>query len=328
MIFGFVALAVGAQTASVQPVGGVATAPVYSPDTSHANEPMKNGILVWDAEQKTVDATNAQEFARFTFSFTNIAQVVNMALATNIVYRTNVTTVTNGGFWGKRVRRSEAVSSQTNVVTVTNSITPVPVTVLDVHPSCGCTTAEMPPRPWLIPGGSNGQIKLNVNLAAKAGMLFKTVNVSTDKGSKTLMLRINIAPPPAPRAMTPEERAQGVAVAKADRQAVFKSDCASCHLPKIDGKYGQNLFEAVCTICHEAKPRASMVPDLHCLPVTTSEEFWRAWITAGKAGTLMPAFATSQGGPLNDMQIASLAAYLNAVIPPHAPAVTNAPAAQ
>ena len=31
----------------------------------------------------------------------------------------------------------------------------------------------------------------------------------------------------------------------------------------------------------------------------------------------MPAFATSQGGPLNDMQIASLAAYLNAIIPPH-----------
>jgi len=42
----------------------------------------------------------------------------------------------------------------------------------------------------------------------------------------------------------------------------------------------------------------------------------------------MPAFATSQGGPLNDMQIASLAAYLAAVNPPHAPAVTNAPAAQ
>jgi hypothetical protein len=34
----------------------------------------------------------------------------------------------------------------------------------------------------------------------------------------------------------------------------------------------------------------------------------------------MPAFATSQGGPLNDLQIASLAAYLNAIIPPPAPA--------
>jgi hypothetical protein len=62
-----------------------------------------------------------------------------------------------------------------------------------------------------------------------------------------------------------------------------------------------------------------MVPDLHNLPMTTSEEFWRTWITSGKAGTLMPAFATSQGGPLTDAQIASLAAYLNYMIPPHAP---------
>jgi hypothetical protein len=29
----------------------------------------------------------------------------------------------------------------------------------------------------------------------------------------------------------------------------------------------------------------------------------------------MPAFATTDGGPLMDMQIASLAAYLNATIP-------------
>jgi magnesium chelatase family protein len=39
-----------------------------------------------------------------------------------------------------------------------------------------------------------------------------------------------------------------------------------------------------------------------------------ATITAGKEGTLMPAFAQSQGGPLNDIQIVSLAAYLNAAI--------------
>jgi hypothetical protein len=33
----------------------------------------------------------------------------------------------------------------------------------------------------------------------------------------------------------------------------------------------------------------------------------------------MPAFAISQGGPLNDIQIASLAAYLNVANPPPAP---------
>ena len=119
--------------------------------------------------------------------------------------------------------------------------------------------------------------------------------------------------------MSEAERAAGIAAAKIDRQAVFKGDCASCHLKKIAGKYGQQLFESLCTICHEANPRATMVPDLAKLQIPTNEEFWRAWITAGKAGSLMPAFATSQGGPLSDLQIASLAAYLNASHPSKVP---------
>jgi len=132
------------------------------------------------------------------------------------------------------------------------------------------------------------------------------------------MLKINIAAAPPVAPMSEEERARGIAAAKIDRQAVFKGDCASCHVKNIEGKYGQQLFAVTCSICHDANPRASMVPDLHNLKDQTSEEFWRTWITSGKAGTLMPAFATSQGGPLNDMQIASLAAYLNAIIQPKA----------
>ena len=123
--------------------------------------------------------------------------------------------------------------------------------------------------------------------------------------------------------MTEAQRTAGITAAKVDRQAVFKGDCATCHLKKVEGKYGQPLFEVLCAICHEAKHRAEMVPDLANLPVPTSEEFWRAWITVGKAGSLMPAFATSQGGPLNDLQIASLAAYLNAIHPSKVPPAVN-----
>jgi mono/diheme cytochrome c family protein len=98
---------------------------------------------------------------------------------------------------------------------------------------------------------------------------------------------------------------------------VFKGDCASCHAKNLQGRYGQQLFAAACAICHEGTPRASMVPDLHNLKDPTSEDFWRTWITSGKAGTLMPAFGKSQGGPLTDFQISSLATYLNQAIPPH-----------
>jgi mono/diheme cytochrome c family protein len=295
-----------------------ATPAVYKPDTSHANEPMPDGVLAWDELLKSATATNSQAFARFVFSFTNIARNIETGLATNIISLTNFTTVTNKSFWGHKIVRVPNVLTSTNVVTVTNSITPIPVTILSVHPSCGCTTAELPPVPWTIQPGSNGVIKISVNLAGKNGTLFKTVNVSTDRGSKTLTLRINILPAPV-LTMTDADRIRAQAVAKVDRQAVFRDDCAKCHVAPGNGKYGQALFEAVCSVCHEAQNRASMVPDLHALKIPTNDDFWRTWITHGKPGSLMPAFSAAEGGPLNDIQIASLAAYLNMTIPSNAP---------
>jgi mono/diheme cytochrome c family protein len=211
-----------------------------------------------------------------------------------------------------------ADQSQAHFTFHLTNISSVNVAVLNVHPSCGCTTAQLPPLPWILAPGTNGQINITVNLAGKSGTLFKTVNITTDKGNKTLMLRINILPRPIPSAMTEAERAHGLAAAKADRQAVFKNDCATCHVKPGEGKYGQALYTAVCAICHEAEHRATMVADLHTLKTPTNEDFWRTWIAHGKPGSLMPAFSTAEGGPLNDMQIASLAAYLNAAIPSRA----------
>jgi mono/diheme cytochrome c family protein len=246
----------------------VTSPPVYVPDTSHANEPMPDGVLAWNSLMLETNAAADQELAHFVFSFTNI--------------------------------------SSGNVV------------ILDAHGSCSCTAAELPSRPWIIPAGTNGQIGATVNLVGKSGMQIKSVTVTTDKGSKDLILRITILPPVIPT-LTDAERARGVEIAKADRQAVFKGDCASCHVPKIEGKYGQALYDAVCAICHDNEHRAAIVPDLHNLKTPTNDEFWRTWIAHGKAGTLMPAFATAEGGPLNDMQIATLAAYLNSTIPSHVP---------
>lgn len=194
------------------------------------------------------------------------------------------------------------------------------VTILSVHPSCGCTTAELPPVPWTLPAGARGEIKLNVNLAGKFGTLFKSAKVSTDQGNKDLMMRINIKPAP-PIQMTDAQIQQGIALAKTDRQAVFHGDCATCHTRNVNGHYGQELFNSVCGICHDAPRQATMVPKLSDLKVPTNREFWRTWITYGKPGSLMPAFSTSQGGPLSDMQIASLAAYLDAVYPSKVPAI-------
>jgi mono/diheme cytochrome c family protein len=280
-----VGVVAGSFTAATQPSNTVTTAPVYVPDTGRGNEPLPDGVIVWDALSKTVDATNGQAFARFIFTFTNVATKIDVSL--------------------------------TNSVAVTN-FTPVPVTILSVRPSCGCTKAELPPVPWTIPGGSNGVIKVSINLAAKSGTLFKSVAVNTDMGRESLMLRVNIRPAAGVN-MTEEERAAGLAAAKVDRQAIFKGDCASCHLQNYKNKSGQSLYTAVCGICHDADNRATMVPDLAALKVPTNTEFWRTWVADGKPGSLMPAFDRAQGGPLNYSQITSLAVYLNSVHPSRVP---------
>lgn len=190
------------------------------------------------------------------------------------------------------------------------------VVVLDVHPSCGCTTAQLPPLPWALLPGTNSQIGVTVNLAGKFGNIFKTIKVGTDHGSVTLTVQIDIVTPQPP---TDAERARQMQIAKVDRQAVFKNDCATCHEKPGEFKNGRALYDADCAICHDAKNRASMVPDLHTLKVPTNDDFWRTWVAHGKPGTFMPAFATSDGGPLNDIQIATLAAYLDGAIPSKAP---------
>ena len=211
-----------------------------------------------------------------------------------------------------------AETTEAHFVFSFTNISTNPVVFLSVHTSCGCTTAKLPPLPWTVPAGTNTQFGVTVNLAGRSGTLFKTVTVSTDKGSKTLMLKVTILPPVTP-VMSEADRARALAVAKTNRQAVFQGECAICHVKRGVGKYGQALYEADCAICHESKDRAVEVPDLHAIKTPTNGEFWRTWITHGKPGSLMPAFSAADGGPLSDMQIASLVTYLNQAVPSQVP---------
>lgn len=208
------------------------------------------------------------------------------------------------------------------VFNVTN-ISTSEVTITFVQTSCGCTTAKIQLPMKLGPGGA-GEIPINMSLIGKTGVVIKTVTVHTDKGQKVLMVKSTIPDPPADPAGMAMNRDRNLQIAQADRQAVFKGDCARCHVEPVVGKMGKDLFTAACGICHEAEHRATMVTDLHALKVIPNAEYWKFYIVNGKPATLMPAFSQAQGGPLSDAQIASLVDYLVKDFPA---TKTNAPAA-
>jgi mono/diheme cytochrome c family protein len=245
----------------------------------------------------------------------------NLVVTTSPVYvpdtsHASEALATNTLVWDSTSKETNATADAGNahfVFSFTN-VSAGNVVILNVRPSCGCTTAQLPPLPWIIPAGTNGQIGAIVNFAGKSGTLLKTMTVTSDKGFQTLMLKITILPPVVPT-QSEADRARALEMAKADRQAVFRGDCATCHVKPGGGKYGTALYDAVCAICHEGKDRSTMVPDLHNIKTPTNVDFWQTWIAHGRAGSLMPAFSTADGGPLSDMQIASLTGYLNMTIP-------------
>jgi mono/diheme cytochrome c family protein len=208
----------------------------------------------------------------------------------------------------------DPTANVTFYVTNTSSVDAV---VSSVTTSCGCTTAHLPPMPWTIKPGESGVVGGSVNLAGKSGTLIKTLTVNFTGGTKGLQIRVYMPDPTV-------ERAANMEMAKGDRQAVFKGNCASCHAAPAEGKSGEALYHAVCGVCHESPNRATMVADLRSLKHPTDREYWKAWTTGGKPDSLMPAFAKPAGGPLTPEQINSIADYLTQAIPSFDP---NAPAA-
>ena len=217
---------------------------------------------------------------------------------------------------------------------VTNT-TKAEISITALRTSCGCTVAQLPPlpaEPYKLGAGSNVSIGVTMDLRGKSGSVTKSITADTSVGQKTLLARVNLptapatpATPATPAVAQPsmDNRAKNIQEALADRQKVFKGDCASCHVEKGKGKMGQELYAASCGICHDSAQRAAMVPDLHVARSPRDIAFWQKWIMEGKPGTMMPAFAQLHGGPLTPEQIDSLTIYLYQTYP-KAPTTTAA----
>ena len=238
-------------------------------------------------------------------------------------------------------KTNEATASFTFWVTNTS---PTNVSITSVSTSCGCTVAQLPSQPWVLRPGERGPIKVSLDVRGRHGAVMKGVTVNSTAGVKALVVRANVPQPttpdpgfavptgstplhPAAVAPMSNERVRNLQVALGNRQAVFKGECARCHAEPGRGKTGQDLYAAVCGICHDAKQRAAMVPDLRQPKKPRALEDWKKSIVEGRAGSLMPAFAAAEGGPLSEEQIAGLADYLDKNFPKEPTKATLTPLA-
>jgi cytochrome c5 len=194
------------------------------------------------------------------------------------------------------------------VFALTNNSTE-PVTITGIQTSCGCTAGKLPRQPWILQPGESGTVDVTMDLTGKFGTITKTATISSSAGPFILTVRAT-APQPDPTAMRAGDRTKNLQVAAADRQAVFRNDCATCHVHPVTGKVGKALYDSACGICHDAEHRASMVPILRDPKRATDKNYWTKWISEGREGSLMPAFALNRGGILTEQQITSLVDYL------------------
>ncbi|MEI7728214.1 MAG: DUF1573 domain-containing protein [Verrucomicrobiota bacterium] len=222
-------------------------------------------------------------------------------------------TPTNALAWDQIHKEVRPEAGATNALCTfyATNITSSEVLITGTRTSCGCTVAQLPTTPYRLGPGSNVAITVTMDIRGKFGIITKTITVDTSVGQIVLILSAKIADPNSPVArMTPELRARNQQMSQQDRQAVFKGDCAVCHVTPTIGKLGGELFNNACGVCHTAEHRASMVPDLRVPKRPAEREYWADWIMHGKTGSLMPGFSQVHGGPLSDEQIFSLVEYM------------------
>jgi len=70
-----------------------------------------------------------------------------------------------------------------------HNVSPVSVTGFWGPCLCSCTVAKLPALPWTFRPGARANSVQRWNVEAEVAFLFKSVTLSTDKGSKELFLR-------------------------------------------------------------------------------------------------------------------------------------------
>ena len=171
-----------------------------------------------------------------------------------------------------------------------------------LQPTCGCTAAAGSTNP--VRPGESGYIDLTYDSRGKIGHAFKDVKVITNASSSPVMIALEgtIA-----ASMHPTTR---------PGDFLFKGSCAECHAIPAKGKEGKELYDAVCSMCHDMAAGSKKVvghsrENMALMP----EADLKKMIFKGIPGTSMPGFGSRAGGPLSKKQIKSLLNYLESIKP-------------
>ncbi len=219
--------------------------------------------------------------------------------------------VVNPLVWDAMTKKYSATTNDARhvfIFTVKNT-GPHEITIRNVQPSCGCTIAKLPKTPWPLRPGEGGDVSAVVNFNEMTGTFSKQLTVDSTAGNQILNMELDV-----PVTEASMNRLKNREIAATDRQAVFKQDCAKCHVAPAIGKMGEELYQAACAICHDSPRRAASVPALNDLNKKTYPTYWRYWIGNG-GKMMMPAFSEAKGGFLTDAQIDSLVPYLDKKFP-------------
>lgn len=94
--------------------------------------------------------------------------------------------------------------------------------------------------------------------------------------------------------------------------------------PAGDAARGAQVYAANCEVCHGDRGQGNIGATLRKdWPGLNPEAFIEATVSRGVAGSRMPAWGQSNGGPLTNQQIADVTAYIRTLRP--APQPTSAP---
>lgn len=143
--------------------------------------------------------------------------------------------------------------------------------------------------------GEKGSITVVVDMRGKKGIFSKNIDIYTNDPITpvtTLSVKISV-----------KDR---IHMAQYKATAIFSEECLTCHVERGRGKKGWDLFKADCFMCHNAGKNTS----LSTMSRKPSKEMLKA-IRDGVENTLMPGFAVSNGGPLDDADIQSLIELIN-----------------